>query len=142
MRRANPQHRSREAKQRRLVRQRDNTNGKNLCLMQRKTARGWVACGRFADQTIHIIRRWQCGEFWDALEVVILGCEECHKVYDHRHLGDAPFEVRAPFEYAAAAWLFLLAKYDAKELIARPYGRYNPFGNGVYVDLNPVLGIA
>lgn len=135
MRRETPEHKRRAAVQRRLVRQRDNVGGKQICLMERKTKRGWEQCGRVANQTIHIVRRPQCGEFWDALEVVILGCEDCHNVYDHRFLGQAPFEVRVPFEYAACAWVFLLEKVDAGEIIVKPTARYNPFANPDYEDV-------
>lgn len=135
MRRETPEHRRRAALQRRLVRQRDRIGAKPLCLMERKSKHGWDQCGRIANQTVHIVRRPQCGEFWDAPEVAILGCEDCHKVYDRRFLGVAPFEVRVPFERAANAWVFLLEKVDSGEMVTKPYGRYNPFASDIYQDV-------
>lgn len=137
MRKASPEYKSREAKQRRLVRERDRIGGKSICLMERRTKRGWERCGRVVRiaHTVHIIRRQQCGEYWDAPEVGILGCEDCHRVYDHNYLGDAPFEVRVPYEYSCTAWDFLAPKVGQKGLIVAPNFRYNPYENDVYADV-------
>jgi hypothetical protein len=135
MRRETPEHKRRAAKQRYEVRKRDRVNGKQVCLLERLSLDGWKRCGRVADQTVHVIRRKQCGEHWDAPEVAILGCEDCHHVYDHRFLGEAPFKVRVPYDYAVMAWEFLMMKVQQGEIIVKPTARYSPYDNPDYEDV-------
>lgn len=137
MRTARPEHKRREQRQTQAVRERDRVGGKLICLMERKTKRGWERCGRVlsAIQTIHIVRRNECGEFWDDPIVAIVGCFDCHKVYDHRFLGEAPFEVRVPYEPACMAWDFVFEKFEKREIKSRPAFRFNPYENPVYAEL-------
>lgn len=134
---ASAEHKSREAKQRRLVRDRDVLRGEKPCCLMEVLHKGeWIQCGRAgANQTIHIVIRRECGEFWDDPIVAILGCLECHRIYDRNTLGEPKYRVRAPFEPAAQAWVFLLNKVDAGELKTKPIARYNPFANSDYQDV-------
>lgn len=130
------EYKAREAKQRRLVRDRDVVPGEGpRCLMEIEVDGGWWTCGRAqANQTIHIIRRNECGEFWDDPIVAILGCLQCHRILDRNYLSKPKFRVRVPWDAACAAYLFLLDKYDAGELKFKPIARFNPFTNGDYPE--------
>lgn len=138
---ASREQKNREAKQRRIVRERDVERGERpRCLMEKFVGGRWRQCGKLgANQTIHIVKRDNCGDYWDEPIVAILGCLECHRTYDLNYLGKPKYRVRVPFEPAANAWVFLLERFedatDPRKLKTKPIARFNPFANPDYADI-------
>lgn len=124
-----------------ILKGRDYKNGRPCCRMEiyheRKHGQSaWVECGsREATDAAHIIRRRHCGEYWDAQELLILACRQCHDIYDGRVLNAAPYRVRVPRHRAQAAWGFLTVFDDflcKRRVKTDPPARYDPQRNSDY----------
>lgn len=119
-------HKAREQRQARLVRQRDCKNGKPVCRFERNDGNGWRKCGKVsATDTAHIIPRRQCGKVWDAPEVALLACRECHNNYDG---STSTYRVRAPYLMALDAWAIVVDNTKVP-----PPARWNPECNDDYL---------
>jgi hypothetical protein len=77
-----------EAKQRRLVTERDRNYCKFELLLKVGGKASWVMCGRNATDTAHVIRRHQCCKARFMPEVAIRACRECHNAFDRNVLGE------------------------------------------------------
>lgn len=129
-------HKRREAAQSRAVKQRDKKDGRPCCRMERRYhAIGggfvWRECGKSGQlDTVHILRRNQCGKVWDSPDVALAGCRECHSEYDRNILGESKITVRVPYDRAKAAWDLVLANTKVP-----PPAHYNPDHNDRYSDV-------
>lgn len=136
--RTSAEHKRREAAQSRTVKSRDKVAGKPFCWLERYNPRAnaWIVCGRTgAVDTVHIIRRNQCGDVWDHPDVALTGCRECHDELDRNILGESKFRVRVPYDRALTAWNLVVA--NTKTL---PFQRYNPNHNSDYSDIHSGKG--
>lgn len=132
--RTTAEHQRREAAQSRKVKARDKVNGKPFCWLEKynEKTKTWKPCGKSGNMdTVHILRRNQCGEVWDHEDVALTGCRECHNELDNNLIGTSQYRVRVPYDRALTAWNLVVANTKI-----RPYMRYNPDHNMDYADVH------
>lgn len=130
-----------EAKQRRLMQERDqDSNGRKTCRMERLVrvhggklnGFGWEECGKHPPtiDPAHWPRRDECGSAKYDVRVVTSACRECHKNLDGNYLRERTYQVRVPFQRALEGYLTAV---DGCKVI-KPKSYYDPRQNDIYED--------
>lgn len=117
-----------ESRQRTAMRKRDFKDSRPHCRFEKLVNGQWKECGKKTGSILcHIIRRPHLNEACKFHpDMVLAGCDDCHKRYD-AYLTD----VRVPYSRAVKAWYVATVEPETRCKVAPP-ARYNPLENSLY----------